>query len=103
MCAQSINTSITPVEQETEVVLNPFDLWLGLGFYGVEGDFPPVPSLSGWSHRLQRGQPLSGGNKTLRQAPASLPPLTAARTCARAGFKTKASTRSFKSTSTLFF
>ena len=102
MCAQSINTSITPVEQEAEVILNPFHLWFWLGLV-VGGDFPPVPSLSGWSHRLQRGQPLSRGNKTLRQAPASLPPLTAARTCARAGFKTKASTRSFKSTSTLFF
>ena len=92
MCAQSIIKSITPVEQETEVILNPFHLWLGLRLgLRFEGDFPPVPSLSGWSHRLQRGQPLSRGNKTLRQAPASLPPLTAARTCARAGFKTNTS------------
>ena len=30
MCAQSIIKSITPVEQETEVILNPFHLWLGL-------------------------------------------------------------------------
>lgn len=45
---------------------------------------PPAPCPSGWSHRLQRVRPPSGGSKTPHPAPASSPPPAAARTCARA-------------------